>query len=65
MTFDPDTILDGLDEELADSDVVVFAVVADPDGGVQYSATVESDRGGILDVALSADGAVLSADPRS
>ena len=65
VTFDPDTILDGLDEDLADSDVVVFAVVADAAGGVHYSATVESARGGILDVALAADGTVLSADPRS
>ena len=64
VTFDADTILDGLDEELTDSDVVVFAVVAGPDGGVDYSATVESERGGILDVALAADGAVVSVDPR-
>ena len=63
MTFDPDTILDGLDEELPDSDVVVFAVVAGPDGAVQYSATVESERGGILDVALAADGAVARGRP--
>lgn len=64
LTFDPDTILTAVDEELPDSDVVVFTVVGGPDGAVRYTATVQSVEGGQLDVTLAADGAVLAVTPR-
>ena len=49
VTFDPATILDGVTDELPDSDVVLFSIVGGPGGAVQYGATVQSDEGGTLD----------------
>ena len=63
MTFDPDTVLDGVTDELPDSDVVLFTIVGGPGGAVQYGAGVQSDEGGTLDVTLGADGTVRSVDP--
>ena len=63
VTFDPDTILDGVTDELPDSDVVLFTIVGGPDGTVQYSAGVQSAAGGALDVVLGPDGSVQSVDP--
>jgi len=63
LTFDPDTVLDGVDDDLPDSDVVVFSVIGGPDGVVRYGAVVESTEGGQLDVTLSPTGAVQSVDP--
>jgi hypothetical protein len=63
VTFDPDTILDGVTDELPDSDIVLFAIVGGPDGTVQYSAGVQSAAGGTLDVVLGPDGSVQSVVP--
>lgn len=64
VAFDPDELLSGVDEELPGSDITVLALAAGADGRVQYIATLESERGGVLDVTLDADGTVLSVDPR-
>jgi hypothetical protein len=63
--FDPDTILDQLSEDLPGSDVVVFAITAGAGGEPQFSASVQSDRGGVLDVTLAPDGTVLAVEPRA
>jgi hypothetical protein len=63
--FDPDTILDQLTDDLPESDVVVFAITADAGGEPQFSASVQSDRGGVLDVTLAPDGTVLAVEPRA
>jgi hypothetical protein len=62
--FDADRVLAGLDDDLPDSDVTVFAISGGPDGMAQFSAIVESDEGGLLDVSLSPSGDVLAVDPR-
>jgi len=62
LTFDPDEVLDGVADELPESDVVVFSVVGGPGGAVRYGAVLESRQGGQLDVTLSPDGAVQSVD---
>ncbi len=64
LTFDPDLVLGGIDDDLPDSDVVVFSVGGGPGGEVRYGAVVESAEGGQLDVTLDAAGTVLSVDPR-
>ncbi|MBA3605889.1 MAG: hypothetical protein H0W46_07950 [Acidimicrobiia bacterium] len=63
LTFDPDLVLGGIDDDLPDSDVVVFSVVGGPDGAVRYGAVVESGEGGQLDVTLDAAGTVRAVDP--
>ncbi len=65
VALDPATVLDGVTDELPDSDVVLFTVVGGPGGAVQYSARVQSEGGGTLDVVLGPDGAVQSVDPGS
>jgi len=61
--FDAATIRAGLDEDLPDSDVIVFAIVAGPGGVARFSASVQSAEGGSLDVSLGPDGEVLVVDP--
>ena len=63
LDLDPDVILTGIAEELDDPDVTQFVIVGGPGGAVQYSAFVVSSEGGILDVLLGADGAVLGVTP--
>lgn len=60
--FDPAHVLDGVTDELDDPVVTRFEVIAGPQG-VVYSALVLSDAGGVLQVDLSADGAVQSVSP--
>ena len=62
-TFDPATILDGVTNELPDPDIVVFTIVGGPGGAVQYTASVQSSEGGVLDVTIAADGTVQEVDP--
>ena len=64
LDFDPDTVLAQVSEDLPDSDIVVFAVTAGADGAPELSATVQSEQGGLLDIALGPTGEVLSVDPR-
>jgi hypothetical protein len=61
VDFDPSVIFTGIAEELDDPTVTQFVVVGAGDA-VQYSAFVASSAGGILDVLLGPDGAVLGVD---
>lgn len=62
VEFDPEHVLDGVTDELDDPVITRFEVLAGP-GGVVYSALVLSDAGGVLQIDLSADGAVQSVSP--
>jgi hypothetical protein len=62
VAFEP-TILDAVAEELPEADLSVFTIVGGPDGAVQYSVDVQSERGGTLTVVLGPDGAVQSVGP--
>jgi hypothetical protein len=63
LDFDPDAIFSGVDDELGEPAVTQFVVVGGPGGAVQYSAFVVSSEGGVLDVLLGPDGAVLGVNP--
>ncbi len=63
VELDPDTVLAQVSEDLADSDIVVFAIRAGAEGEPEFTARVQSEQGGMLDVALSPTGEVLSVDP--
>ena len=63
VTFDAATILDGVTDELPDSDVARLSIVGGPGGAVRYGATVQSDAGGTLEIVLGPDGTVQSVDP--
>lgn len=63
LDFDPDAILAGIADELDEPTIAQFVVVGGPGGAVQYSAFVTSAEGGVLDVLLGSDGAVLGVEP--
>ena len=63
VDFDPDAVFNGIADELGGPTVTQFVVVGGPGGAVQYSAFVVSSEGGVLDVLLGPDGAVLGVDP--
>jgi len=63
VDFDPDVIFGGIADELDNPDVTQFVVVGGPGGAVQYSAFVMSSEGGVLDVLLDPNGAVLGVNP--
>ena len=60
LDFDPDLVLTGIADELDEPAIAQFVVVGGPGGAVQYSAFVTSAEGGVLDVLLGPDGAVLA-----
>jgi hypothetical protein len=62
LDFDPDVILTGIADELDEPAIAQFVVVGGPGGAVQYSAFVTSAEGGVLDVLLGPDGAVLGVE---
>lgn len=63
LTFDPRTILANVTGALEDSDVVLFTIAGGRGGAVQYTADVESQQGGTLEVTLGADGTVEAVNP--
>jgi hypothetical protein len=62
LTFDADTVLDGVLEELDDPVIARFVIVGGPGGAVQYAATVTSAQGGQLDVLVAPDGTIQGVD---
>jgi hypothetical protein len=62
LDFDPDVVLTGIADELDEPAITQFVVVGGPGGAVQYSAFVTSAEGGVLDVLLGPDGAVLGVE---
>ena len=65
LDFDPDAILAGIADELDEPTIAQFVVVGGPGSAVQYSAFVTSAEGGVLDVLLGSDGAVLGVEALS
>ncbi|MET0326132.1 MAG: hypothetical protein ABW219_12965 [Ilumatobacteraceae bacterium] len=65
VAFDPATILDGVTEDLPDSNIARFAIAGNSNGDVQFTVDVQSEAGGTLQVTLAEDGSVVSVDPGS
>jgi hypothetical protein len=63
VTFDADTMLDAVTDELPDATLEVFSIVARDDGQVQYGVIASSSAGGTLDITLTPDGDVVAVDP--
>ena len=63
ITFDEDLVLASILTELPSSTVDSLSVEGGPDGSVRYVASVRSEAGGVLDVVVGADGAVISVTP--
>ena len=63
LDFDPALVLSKISSELPGSTLGSFYVNGDGEGNVKYGLLVTSDKGGGLDVAVGADGSVLSVDP--
>lgn len=63
LSYDPDTMLDDVGKELPDAVVEEFSIVGTEGGAPRYAAFVRSERGGRLDVVLSAAGEVLEVGP--
>lgn len=59
VTFDADSIFDGLRSELDDPTIRDFAIQGTPSGSVLYDAVVVSDSGGVLLVRLGPTGQIL------
>lgn len=62
VTFDPDTVLDGVIDGLPTSAFGLFVVSAGPDGDVRYEVLARSTQGGALAVAVTTDGTVLGVE---
>lgn len=62
IAFDPDTVLDRLGEELPNTTVESFSVYGDGFGAV-YVIAGRSEAGGLLDIVVTSDGAIVSVDP--
>lgn len=60
IAFDPEMIFEPLGEEVPNSTVVGFVILAGPDQTATYEAVVQSAQGGQILVGLGAQGQVLS-----
>jgi hypothetical protein len=63
VDFDEDSILDAVSEELPASTIGALSIEGGEGGAVRYVALMRSDVGGVLEVTLAPDGAVLAVDP--
>jgi hypothetical protein len=63
--FDPDTVLDQLDEDLDEPDIAQLSIGRNTAGEVDLLVVVQSAQGGVLDVTLAPDGTVRSVEPRT
>lgn len=61
--FDPAVVMSEVAEQLPTATLDSFHVFGAKGGDVVYHLLVTSDKGGALEVAVGADGAVLSVDP--
>jgi hypothetical protein len=61
--FDESAVLGRIDGELPDAVVDTLSVEGAEGGAVRYVASVRSSAGGVLDVTVGPDGAVLAVDP--
>lgn len=63
IDFDPATILAEIADAVPDSTIESLSLVGVDGGTVRYTASVRSSAGGLLDVTVGPDGAVLEVDP--
>jgi hypothetical protein len=63
LTFDESVLLGRIADELPDAIIESVSVEGGPDGAVRYVVSVRSSDGGLLDVVVGPDGAILSAEP--
>jgi hypothetical protein len=64
IDFDAEGVLAQVADQLPDSEIDAFSVEGGPEGTVRYVVAVRSEEGGVIDVVVGADGAVLSVEPR-
>jgi hypothetical protein len=62
LAFDPDAVLDQVDEDL-DTPLTQFSILGTESGAPRYAVTARSDRGGEIDIRVDADGTPLEAVP--
>lgn len=63
IDLDPDAVLSELADQLPEATIETLSVEGGDGGVVRYVALVRSDVGGLLEVTLGPDGAVLAVDP--
>ena len=63
LTFDETVLLGRVAEELPTATIESLSVEGGPDGTVRYVASARSEEGGVLDIVLGPDGAILSVEP--
>ena len=63
LTFDSDTLLTKVAEQLPKAALDAVEILGGPNGAVQYTVIVTSTNGGQLLVVVGPDGAVISVDP--
>ncbi len=62
--FDPNTVLSRVERELPTVTVDALSVEGGPNGAVRYIVSARSEQGGVLDIEVAGDGAILAVDPR-
>ena len=63
IDFDEEAILSQVVDEVPEATIESLSVEGGADGTVRYVVAVRSPAGGVLDVTVSPDGAVLEVDP--
>jgi hypothetical protein len=63
VDFDESSILGAVSEELPESTIEALSIEGGDGGVVRYVVLMRSDVGGVLEVTLAPDGAILAVDP--